>query len=102
MPATVAGTSETINARSRFLPLFEPLPVPSRLMSQNTPEAKKPLGAVTEPGMEVKKLFIEQNRWPKEPIVSLYFRSECFSPIPPFPETRKGYSCSARPGHWLL
>jgi len=29
IPATVAGVSETISARSRFLPFCEPLPVPS-------------------------------------------------------------------------
>src|SRR5439155_2646666 len=50
IPATVARTSETISARSRFLPFCEPLPVPSRLMSQKTPEARKPLGATMEPG----------------------------------------------------
>ena len=43
MPATVAGTSETMSARSRFLPLSEPLPVPRRLMSQKTPAAAKAL-----------------------------------------------------------
>src|ERR1043166_1312302 len=58
MPATVAGTSETIRARSRFLPFSEPLPVPSRLMSQKTPEARKPLGATMEPGI----LFISKER----------------------------------------
>src|SRR5215469_18294418 len=51
MPATVAGTSERMSARSRFLPLLEPLPVPRRLMSQKTPEARKPCGAVMEPGI---------------------------------------------------
>ena len=49
IPATVAGVSETMSARSRFWPLFEPLPVPSFLMSQNTPLARKPLGATMEP-----------------------------------------------------
>ena len=47
-PATVAGTSDTISARSRFCPLSEPLPVPRRLMSQNTPLARKPRGATTD------------------------------------------------------
>jgi hypothetical protein len=51
IPATVDGTSETINARSRFIPLSDPFPVPRRLMSQNTPAARKPRGATTEPGM---------------------------------------------------
>jgi hypothetical protein len=45
MPATVAGTSEAIRAKSRFWPLLEPLPVPIRLMSQKTPLARKPRGA---------------------------------------------------------
>jgi hypothetical protein len=39
IPATVAGTLDTISARSRFLPLSEPFPVPNLFMSQNTPEA---------------------------------------------------------------
>src|SRR6266571_3464296 len=49
MPAMVAGTSETIRARSRFLPFSEPLPVPRRLMSQKIPEARKPRGATMDP-----------------------------------------------------
>src|ERR1700748_1937880 len=58
MPATVAGVSETINAMSRFWPLFEPLPVPMRLMSQNTPLARKPLGAMMEPPIFLNECFI--------------------------------------------
>ena len=58
MPATVAGTSDTISARSRFWPLFEPLPVPRRLMSQNTPLARKPCGATMEPGISLNNFFI--------------------------------------------
>jgi hypothetical protein len=50
IPATVAGTLETMSARSRFFPLSEPFPVPNRLMSQNTPAAEKPCGATIEPG----------------------------------------------------
>ena len=38
-----------MSARSRFFPFSEPLPVPSRLISQKTPEATKPLGATMEP-----------------------------------------------------
>jgi hypothetical protein len=49
MPATAAGSSDTINARSRLLPLFDPLPVPRRVMSQNKKEAMKPRGAVMDP-----------------------------------------------------
>jgi len=49
VPATVAGESETSRAKSRLSGLCEPLPVPSRLMSQNTPAAKKPRGATTPP-----------------------------------------------------
>src|SRR4051794_10865863 len=56
-PATTAGTSETMSARSRFLPLFEPLPVPSRLMSQKTPEVLKPCGAITEPDISFSLVF---------------------------------------------
>jgi hypothetical protein len=44
------GVSETMSARSRFWPLLEPLPVPRRLMSQNTPLAEKPLGATMAAG----------------------------------------------------
>src|SRR5262245_47204485 len=51
MPATVAGTSETIRARSRFLPFSEPLPVPRRLMSQKIPLAINPRGATMDPVM---------------------------------------------------
>src|SRR5208282_4577078 len=58
MPATVAGTSDTISARSRFCPLFEPLPVPRRLMSQNTPLARKPRGATTAPLMSLNFEFM--------------------------------------------
>ena len=58
MPATVAGTCEIISARSRFLPLSEPLPVPRRLMSQNTPDARKPCGAVMEPSMDLNLLLM--------------------------------------------
>src|SRR5882724_3280780 len=61
-PATAAGVSETMSARSRLLPLLEPLPVPRCLMSQNTPAARKPLGAVTEPGMDLKPGFMEFER----------------------------------------
>src|ERR1700690_4342961 len=51
MPATVAGASDTMSERSRFWPLSEPLPVPRRLMSQNTPLARNPRGATTDPLM---------------------------------------------------
>src|SRR5437868_1881957 len=61
MPATVAGASETMSARSRFGPLFEPLPVPSRLMSQKTPLARKPCGATIEPLMDLNFSFIWQS-----------------------------------------
>src|SRR5882757_10859739 len=60
MPATVAGVSETMSARSRFGPLLEPLPVPRRLMLQNTPLARKPLGATMEPGMDLNFNFMEE------------------------------------------
>ncbi len=53
IPATVAGASDTINARSSLAPLSEPLPVPSRLMSQNTPAARNPCGATIEPDTSV-------------------------------------------------
>ncbi len=53
MPAAVAGTSDTINARSRLWPFSDPLPVPSRLISQNTPDARKPRGATIEPSISV-------------------------------------------------
>src|SRR5262245_17369207 len=59
MPATVAGTSETMSARSRFLPLLEPLPVPIRLMSQNTHAARKPCGATIELETCLNLSFIE-------------------------------------------
>src|SRR6266545_5689694 len=58
MPATLAGTSETIRARSRFLPFSEPLPVPRRLMSQKIPEARKPRGATMEPVIRANFVFI--------------------------------------------
>src|SRR5439155_21141759 len=58
MPATAAGTSETIRARSRFLPFSEPLPVPRRLMSQKIPEARKPRGATMEPVIRANFVFI--------------------------------------------
>src|SRR6185503_2133961 len=58
MPATVAGTSDTIRARSRFAPLFDPLPVPRRLMSQNTPLATNPRGAKMEPDPSVNLNFM--------------------------------------------
>src|SRR5688572_23345566 len=61
MPATVAGTSERINARSRFGPLLEPLPVPRRLMSQNTPLATNPRGATMEPLTSLNFNFM----WPR-------------------------------------
>jgi len=48
-PATTAGISETIKARSRFCPFSEPLPVPSFLMSQKTAAHLKPRGAQIEP-----------------------------------------------------
>src|SRR5262245_8647855 len=60
IPATVAGASEVMRAKSGFLPLLDPLPVPRRLMSQNTPAARKPSGATIEPGMSVKVFFISQ------------------------------------------
>ncbi len=62
MPATVAGTSETMSARSRFWPFVEPLPVPSRLMSQNTPLARKPCGATIEPLISLNVSFHFNNR----------------------------------------
>src|SRR5205807_10576449 len=49
-PATAAGASETIKAKSRFCPFSEPLPVPSFLMSQKTAAHLKPRGAQIEPG----------------------------------------------------
>src|SRR6266404_6663786 len=49
IPATAAGVSETIKARSRFCPFSEPLPVPSFLMSQKTAAHLKPRGAQIEP-----------------------------------------------------
>src|SRR2546430_11596565 len=59
MPATVAGTSETMSARSRFLPFAEPFPVPRRLMLQKTPEARKPFGATMEPGTFLNFTFMK-------------------------------------------
>jgi hypothetical protein len=58
IPATMAGTSETISAKSRLLPFSDPFPVPIRFMSQNTPEAENPRGATTEPGTGVSLTFI--------------------------------------------
>src|SRR5580693_4820140 len=49
IPATAAGTSETINAKSFLRPFSEPLPVPSLLMSQKTAAHLKPRGAQIEP-----------------------------------------------------
>src|SRR5438128_3866484 len=51
IPATAAGRSETIRARSRFCPFSDPLPVPSFLMSQKTEAHLKPRGAQIEPGI---------------------------------------------------
>ena len=58
MPATLVGTSLTISVRSRFLPLLDPLPVPSRLMSQKTPLVRNPCGATTAPGTSANFNFI--------------------------------------------
>ena len=58
IPAAVAGTSDTINAKSRFLPLSDPFPVPRRLISQNTPAARKPFGAVTDPDKTFNLFFM--------------------------------------------
>ena len=49
IPAALAGTSETISARSCFWPLSLPLPVPSVLTLQNRAAARKPSGAVIDP-----------------------------------------------------
>ena len=49
IPATAAGTSETIIARSGFRPFSEPLPVPSVLMLQNTAADRNPAGAQIDP-----------------------------------------------------
>jgi hypothetical protein len=38
--------------------LFEPLPVPSFLMSQNTPLAMKPMGATIEPGISLNLILL--------------------------------------------
>jgi len=57
IPATVAGVFEMMSARSRLFPLLEPLPVPRRLMSQNTPLAMKPLGATIEPEISLNFIF---------------------------------------------
>ena len=56
--ATVAGTSETMSAKSRFWPLCDPLPVPRRLMSQKTPLARKPCGATIEPLIRLNSFLI--------------------------------------------
>ena len=74
MPATVAGASETMSARSRFLPLSEPLPVPRRLMSQKTPAARKPRGATMEPGIAVSLAFMLAVRIIERFGVRAYFR----------------------------
>src|SRR5262249_39854251 len=60
IPATVAGTSEKISARSRFFPFSEPLPVPRRLMSQKIPVARNPCGATTEPEIGVSFMLLQQ------------------------------------------
>src|ERR1700691_5098797 len=62
MPAIVAGFAETMRARSRFWPLFEPLPVPSFLMSEKTPLAVKPAGATIDPVISLKNFFIKCER----------------------------------------
>ena len=62
IPATAAGTSETISARSSFFPFSEPLPVPSRLMSQKTAAARNPSGAQIDPG--VPRYFVESLKFP--------------------------------------
>jgi hypothetical protein len=54
IPATAAGMSDTINARSSFRPFSEPFPVPMRLMSQNTAATLNPRGAQMEPGICLK------------------------------------------------
>src|SRR5215472_2338320 len=62
MPATVAGISDTMSARSRLFPLSDPLPVPRRLMSQKTPAALKPLGATTDPSSDLNFGFMYSTR----------------------------------------
>src|SRR5205823_423966 len=69
IPATAAGTSETINARSSFRPFSEPLPVPSFLMSQKTDAHLKPRGAQIEPEIRLNPDFISGDcRRPRLPI----------------------------------
>ena len=63
VPATAAGVSETISARSGLAPLSDPLPVPSVLMPQNTAAASKPRGAQMESGIIFK--VISLGRVPK-------------------------------------
>jgi hypothetical protein len=59
IPATVAGTSEMIRARSFLRPFSEPWPVPSLLISQKTAAALKPRGAQIEPGMVLKRFALD-------------------------------------------
>src|SRR5438105_15254127 len=61
-PATAAGVSETIKARSRFCPFSEPLPVPTFLMSQKTAAHLKPRGAQIEPGIFRNEFFKSDQR----------------------------------------
>gem|GEM_PF-3722786 len=56
MPAATQGDSEKITARSRFLPLLDPLPVPNRFTSQKIPPPEKPWGDVTDP--EINEILI--------------------------------------------
>src|SRR5262245_31283052 len=56
-PATRAIASDTTSAKSFFRPLLEPFPVPIRLISQKTPAARNPRGAVMEPGISVNLVF---------------------------------------------
>jgi hypothetical protein len=65
IPATAAGTSDTINARSSFRPFSEPFPVPSRLMSQKTAAALNPRGAQTEPAISRNGFFKAILRFPR-------------------------------------
>ena len=53
---------DTIRARSRFMPLSEPEPVPRRLMSQNTPAARNPRGARRDAGTGVSLGFMGPDR----------------------------------------
>ena len=45
-----------------LLALFEPLPVPRRLMSQNTPLARKPCGATIEPSIILSFCFMKNGK----------------------------------------